>query len=1173
MWRDADSCHIFYRTYPIQKSCFLAIFIDLYAYLMKNLKSYRVFAGALLACMPFTMFAKNIDDAIVKKATSGPGVFVENKGQVVDQNNTYRSDIDFKYKAANVDVFVGDATMHYQWMKSEADGKINTYRMDVELIGANVNAPYTTTEQGAYHENYYTERFPGGLSVNSFKKIVYTNVYPNIDWVLYTADKDGAKMLKYDFVVKPGGNPANIKLRYSGATSLSVDNGALTAMTPMGSITENKPYTYDAVSKAEVTSGFVLNDNILSFDVAAHSGTLVIDPEVQWKTYMGGTGTDHVMGIAADAVSNGYVVGWTISTTLATFGSHQYTFGGGSQDGYLIKFNPEGVTDWATFYGGSGSDMLNNVAVDNSGNVIVVGQTNSTGAIAPSGAHQFTFGGAQDGFLAKFTSTGTRSWASYYGGSGEDNAYAVACDATGNIFIAGSTQSTTGIASSNATRTTPAKGFLAKFNAAGSRQWGTYAADTGQGAIRAIACDIKGNVYCVGYTNSYQNIATPGSHQTANGGGTVGPLHTQDGFLAKYNTNGGRVWATYYGGNNLDEVTSVDCDDNGSIYIGGITWSTNGTTIATSGTYQSSYSPSGPDQQSGFLAKFSESGVRQWGSYINSGWTDYLTDLTVMPGGRVFVTGFRDLNVSSPPPPYTYVARFSDKGLATWQYDHVTNYPSAQLAYGDGKLYFAGTMFSPDSATLTTNLVGPSDAFVVRFSVDTVVFIKQPFGDSTFCVGDTLKVPYDVSNKFNSGNVFRLQMSDVGGNFSNSTILTSLTTDTGGMFKYIIPNTITEGKGYKLRLVGTTPIDTSYDNIYEIRVSHYPNVKPTVQDPVCANGQLTLGDTGSSPSTTVFTFTGPGGFSIGTNSYPRPNVQITDSGWYVLTGDNYGCIDIDSAHATIIPKPAKPVFTTNSPVCEGDTLRIKASSPGISSFIFAFYRGSSTIPVWFFNPSGGDTTIVAAALSDTGRYVVTSLMNDCPSDPETTKVVVNPTVIPTVQINASPGNFIGPWQSVTFNITGSSNTGTAPVYQWMRNGTDIPGANGTTFVGTTGIDLQTGDTICLRMTGNAQCSKPTVVRSCVGIEIDLGVDDPALANRYQLFPNPNNGRFTLQSGVAFKGEEVIVTNSLGQEVYRGIAVKGSTKADIDLGIMPRGMYLLRTTADGKPVSIKFTISE
>src|ERR1044071_9941484 len=99
---------------------------------------------------------------------------------------------------------------------------------------------------------------------------------------------------------------------------------------------------------------------------------------------------------------------------------------------------------WATYYGGTGNDQGSRVATDAVGNVYVVGNTASAAGIAYGGFQNTYGGGAYDAFLVKFDSSGNRLWATYYGGTGDDYGVSIAADALGNVFLAGFTSSAAG---------------------------------------------------------------------------------------------------------------------------------------------------------------------------------------------------------------------------------------------------------------------------------------------------------------------------------------------------------------------------------------------------------------------------------------------------------------------------------------------------------------------------------------------------------------------------------------------------------------------------------------------------------------------------------------------------------------------------------------------------------
>ena len=137
-----------------------------------------------------------------------------------------------------------------------------------------------------------------------------------------------------------------------------------------------------------------------------------------------------------------------------------------SNDAFLVKFNSSGVRQWGTYYGGAGTDRSYSCATDISGNIYFSGLTGSNFGIVTTGAHQTTRRNF-DVFLVKFNSSGVRQWGTYYGGTGWEEGWSCATDSSGNIYLAGQTGSTSGIATTGAHQTTFGgnyDAFLVKFH-------------------------------------------------------------------------------------------------------------------------------------------------------------------------------------------------------------------------------------------------------------------------------------------------------------------------------------------------------------------------------------------------------------------------------------------------------------------------------------------------------------------------------------------------------------------------------------------------------------------------------------------------------------------------------------------------------------------------------------
>ncbi|MBL7895914.1 MAG: T9SS type A sorting domain-containing protein [Bacteroidia bacterium] len=378
----------------------------------------------------------------------------------------------------------------------------------------------------------------------------------------------------------------------------------------------------------------------------------------QWGTYYGDWGNELGFYCSIDQLNNIYLVGTTASpssTLLATVGAHQIT-SAGSQDAFLVKFNSNGIRIWGTYYGGTNDDFGWSCESDVFGNVFITGQTLSSGGngIASSGSHQSTHGspGSDDAFLVKFNSSGVRQWGTYYGGSGNDYSYGCSTDLSGNVFIAGWTFSSgANVVATNGSHQTvlsssgAGSAFLIKFNASGVRSWGTYYCGTGGGFSNGCSTDPMGNIYLHGSTTSTNSndIATPGAHQFTHGGSSG----LYDAFLVKFNTNGTRLWGTYYGGDGNDYSFGGCTDKYGNIYITGLTQST--IAIASANSHQTNH---GGGVNDAYIAKFNSSGTRQWASYYGGSAFDFGNSCCVSNNSELYLvggTGSIDPNAISTP--------------------------------------------------------------------------------------------------------------------------------------------------------------------------------------------------------------------------------------------------------------------------------------------------------------------------------------------------------------------------------------------------------------------------------------------------------------------------------------------------------------------------------------------
>ena len=363
-----------------------------------------------------------------------------------------------------------------------------------------------------------------------------------------------------------------------------------------------------------------------------HSRPLIIDPVVSYAGYLGGTGSDLAYGVTVDSHGSAYVVGETGSPAfpgwqpsidtrnVATFvtrfdtSARQVVFtvilagdgrvGGrgialdaagsvyvagmtnatnfpttvgalrrtaiGQGDAFFCKLSANGATLlYSTLLGGAGEDVATGLAVTPLGEAVVTGYTSSQDFPVTSGAVQTRYGGGSyDAFLARFSATGTLSYATYLGGSDADLGFAVALDAAGSAYLTGSTASSDfpTLAGVQTSQKGQGDGFVTKINSSGSAiQFSTYLGGSGADYGSAIALDTAGSIYVAGTTLSGDLPATGGALQRV-------PHGSYDAFVAKYSGTG-LAYMTYLGGTQSDAATALAVDGVGNAYVGGYTFS------------------------------------------------------------------------------------------------------------------------------------------------------------------------------------------------------------------------------------------------------------------------------------------------------------------------------------------------------------------------------------------------------------------------------------------------------------------------------------------------------------------------------------------------------------------------------------------------------------------------
>ncbi len=373
----------------------------------------------------------------------------------------------------------------------------------LKLQGSNTKVVASGLDRQPGIVNYFIGNDPKQWCANvpTYSRVKLTGVYPGVDLVYYGAGR--SRTLEYDFVVKPGADPSRIRMSVSGAKSLRTAGGRLVASTSCGDVTLNRPYAYQTINgkRTQVACSFTLERNSVAFQVARYdtSRPLVVDPTLEYSTFLGGDSYDYGFAVAVDASGAAYVTGRTQSTTFPTTPGAFRTSCTGSYDAFVTKLAADGKSlAYSTYVGGSGTDRAYSIAVDSAGSAYITGETWSIAFPTTPGAYSTSLADWRDVFITKLSPSGAAlAYSTYLGAEDEDTGYGIAVDGSGSAYVTGTTLSlsfptTTGAYSTQNSGEDEA--FITKLSADGSAlAYSTYLGGAGYESGNAIAVDGSGS--------------------------------------------------------------------------------------------------------------------------------------------------------------------------------------------------------------------------------------------------------------------------------------------------------------------------------------------------------------------------------------------------------------------------------------------------------------------------------------------------------------------------------------------------------------------------------------------------------------------------------------------------------------------------------------------------------
>ena len=362
-----------------------------------------------------------------------------------------------------------------------------------------------------------------GTKLHNYAAIRYHGVYPGIDWVWHF--REGA--LEFQFELAPGADPGKIRLAFTDTDSLRLDLDGNLEIDGDAGLHYRRPEAWqtNGAGRIAVPVAFRIEAGVVAFDVGPHDPklALIIDPVVRYSRYLGGAGYDAANAVTTDSAGNLYVTGETGSVDLSS--SNGVRFNRAAFVSKLSPDASQVL--YTVMLAGNGNNAGKAIALDTAGNVWVAGVAGGPGFPVTSNALRTQWSGAEDAFVARLDANGALSYASYLGGSGTDVATGLAIDVSGSIYVAGYTSSVNFPATSGAAQTVYAGGtdaFLVKLAPGGaSLTYATLLGGAGNDAANGISVDQAGNACIAGRTDS-ANLPVKNALQSAYGGSGDGLL-------------------------------------------------------------------------------------------------------------------------------------------------------------------------------------------------------------------------------------------------------------------------------------------------------------------------------------------------------------------------------------------------------------------------------------------------------------------------------------------------------------------------------------------------------------------------------------------------------------------------------------------------------------------------
>lgn len=600
----------------------------------------------LLLIMPVMLSAQSTFDGVWNSASSGDLFFEENLGQ-------WQSDAEFLCRTGGMRAWLTNTGLvldYYRNIRRKPDvsnivdmpKRVTGHIIRFDYAGANDMASFIAEgKQNTYH-NYFIGRDETKWANNAgvYKELVLEDIYTGIDIRYYSDDGN----LRYDYRCNTGADISQIRISVEGAENVLInDSGALVTGTSLGSVFHGKilAYQHEWYGAKPVSCAFVqYNDGTVGIETGKfnRSKDLIIDPLI-YSTFIGGGDDEDVRDIAVDDAGSIYICGKTDSPDFpTTTGAYDTTLNGNHMDMYVSKISPDGLTLlYSTYIGGSDSDLGKKIAVDETGNVYLGGQTRSADFPVSAAAFDTSFnsGGTfySDIIVMKINQLGNNIiYSTYLGGTEDETINALILDGGGNALLGGYVFSADFPATAGSyddSHNGSIDGFITKLNPDGSDLvFGTFLGTSGSEYVYDLQLDSENNIVAAGMVKSADFPVTTGAYDTLYNG-------QNDVFITKFNNNcSGLVFSTYVGGTQWDNCYGMELDDAENVIFGGETNSSDYPVFG--GTYDTVYN----QNKDIFISKLrNDGGALLYSSYFGGSEQDFFKDIELDAAGNIIITG------------------------------------------------------------------------------------------------------------------------------------------------------------------------------------------------------------------------------------------------------------------------------------------------------------------------------------------------------------------------------------------------------------------------------------------------------------------------------------------------------------------------------------------------------